>query len=447
MKDSDIDSCSKTCSPDEPIAGHYFVSAYPPFSTWSSDKTNTVSKALSQAPIDANTPSFGLYVHIPFCVERCQYCYYLSYAGKSKQHMADYADALVAELGLYCRTPALVDRHLSFVYFGGGTPSLLPDHALNRLMKGLQSVAPWDHVEEVTFECAPKTATQTKMQILKDNGVTRLSLGVQAMDDDILRKNGRVHLTRDVEQAIDAIHGAGFRVVNIDLIAGLIGENEESFLRSLDRSIDLKPDSITIYQLEIPMNTPLYRNLQSGQLNDIAATWDEKRRRVGLAFDHLENSGYHVQNAYSAVRDPNKHRFVYQDQQYVGADLLGIGQASFSYINGVHFQNEAKEQAYFERLQKETMPIKRAYQLNDDERLIREFILQLKLGGIDGDYFMEKFHVNVRDRFAEPLAKLEQAGWIELDAANLILTRAGLLRVDRLLEKFYLPCHRNIRYS
>lgn len=435
------------CSPEEPIAGNYFVSTYPPFSTWSSNDIPTVSDMLGQKPDEGTVPPLGLYVHIPFCVERCHYCYYLSSAGNSKRQMTGYADALSEELTLYCRTPALAGRNLSFVYFGGGTPSMLPVETIRQLMTSLQSAAPWSSVKEATFECAPKTVTLSRLSTLKDAGITRISLGVQALDDDVLKKNGRVHLTEDVERAYAVISKFGFPITNIDLIAGLVGETEASFIRSLDRAIAMQPESVTIYQLEIPLNTPLYHSLSSAQADTGLATWDEKHRRLGLALSQLESAGYHVQTGYTAVRDPNRHPFIYQDAQYHGADLLGIGQASFSYIGGLHFQNVTTEEDYYSSLRSGALPIKRAYRLNDEERLVREFILQLKLGRIDCHDFELKFGVNVRDHFSRPLDELSRAGWIEQDREHLTLTRAGLLRVDRLLERFYLPRHRHVRYS
>ncbi len=216
-------------SDHEPLKGNYFIATYPPFATWTSEAVGAVPRVLDQSQSPSGTP-LGLYVHIPFCVERCQYCYYLSHAGKSRRHMDEYVDALANELRLYRDTPAMSNRNVCFVYFGGGTPSLLPDETLARLLDRLQLIAPWTAAEEVCFECAPKTATASKMSILRDNGVTRLSLGVQTFNDDVLRQNGRVHLAADVDRAYEAIRGAGFPVVNVDLIVGLVGETEASFM-------------------------------------------------------------------------------------------------------------------------------------------------------------------------------------------------------------------------
>ncbi|MCH7883664.1 MAG: coproporphyrinogen III oxidase family protein [Planctomycetes bacterium] len=432
---------------DEPLEGHYFVSTYPPFSTWTADRVADAKRMLNRAPTASPDAAFGLYVHIPFCMKRCRYCYYLAYTGRSLEQIDGYLDTLVDELAIYRRSPALAERDLSFVYFGGGTPSLLHERSLARMIDRLQSIMPWSKAKEVTFECAPKTVNECKLRILKDSGVTRLSLGVQIMDDEVLRSNGRVHFVSDVEQAYAEIRKVGFPVVNIDLIVGLIGETDSTFFGSLDRVLGMQPDSVTIYQLEIPHNTPLYAALRCGGLDATPASWEEKRHRLAGAFARLEEHGYHVRSAYAAVRDPVRHPFVYQDAQYHGADLLGLGVSSFSYIDGVHFQNVTSNRAYVEKVRTGSCPIGRAYTLSDDERLVREFVLQLKLGRADAKYFSGKFGVDLRERFRRPLDQLARLGWLSADAQGITVTRVGLLRVDRLLANFYHRCHKNKQHS
>ena len=430
----------------EPLTGNYFISTYPPFSTWTSEAVGAVSQMLHNPKAPSSTP-LGLYVHIPFCVERCRYCYYLSHAGKSRRYMDEYVDALANELRLYRDTPALSNRNIRFVYFGGGTPSLLPNETLARLLGRLQLIAPWTAAEEVCFECAPKTATASKMNILRDSGVTRLSLGVQTFNDDVLRQNGRIHLAADVDRAYEAIRGAGFPVVNIDLIVGLVGETEASFMESVDHVIFMAPESVTIYQLEIPLNTPLCHALDTGSTDIALISWPQKRRRLGIAFTRLEEAGYTVRSAYSAVRDEKEHAFIYQDAQYHGADLLGLGVASFSYLDGLHFQNVTSDKTYFEHVRCGELPIRRAYELDNEERLIREFILQLKLGHVDVDLLHNRFGVDPLGRFATPLEELRQNRWIQSDADGVTLSREGLLRVDPFLRLFYRSCHRNAKCS
>ncbi len=441
-----FDSTSENSPTHEPVVGNYFVSAYPPFSCWKPDATTAFQQALDSPPVGTGDVPFGLYVHLPFCVHRCHYCYYLAYDGRL-QEMDGYLSALNLELSIYMSKPAMAGRPLSFVYFGGGTPSLLSISQLGRLFDGLQLTAAWDAVEEATFECAPRSVTEAKLRTLRAAGITRLSLGVQQLDDDVLRNNGRAHGVIDVLRAYERIQRVGFDLVNLDLIVGLIGETEESFLDSLDRIVGLAPDSVTIYQLEIPLNTPLYRAIREGSLESAPADWATKRSRLARAFAALEQAGYSVASAYCAVRDPDKHRFLYQDAQYHGADLLGIGVSSFSYLDGFHQQNRTRLSAYVDSLSAGRLPLGRAYALDSRARLVREFVLQLKLGRVDVSSLRCKYGVDPVDGFSSPLRKFRSAGWLEIEPDSISLTRAGLLRVDRLIPEFYLAEHRVGRYS
>ena len=431
----------------EPAEGNYFVAAYPPFSAWRAELAPRVHDALGRPMAAATAAPFGIYVHVPFCARRCHYCYYLSYAGRSGREIEAYVEGVLRELELYRAAPGLAGRRPGFVYFGGGTPSLLPTRAIRRLIAGMKSAFPWDEVEEATFECAPRSVTPGKMVELREAGINRVSVGVQQLDDEVLRLNGRVHMTADVERACEAVRTARFDEVNLDLMVGLVGETDESFRASLERVIGMGPDSVTLYPLEIPRNSPLFRSLRDGAAGPRPASWEVKRARLAWAFERLEAAGYALRSAYAAARGARHRRFVYQEEQYRGADLLGLGVSSFSYVAGVHYQNHPALEPYLACVRSNRLPIRRAYVLDDRERLVREFILQLKLGRVGTDRFRRKFGVEVAERFVEPLRWFAARGWLVCDPHEIRLTRKGLLRTDRLLPAFYLPEHRRLGYS
>jgi oxygen-independent coproporphyrinogen-3 oxidase len=441
--------CEPECTSleEEPLVGSYFVAAYPPFSLWRPEAVGEVEKLLAEPAPDGVRPAFGLYVHVPFCIHRCKYCYYLSQAGKSLRDMEAYLDAVLAEVSLYRDLPQLAGRRPSFVYIGGGTPSLLPPESIRRLLTSLRAAFSWSDVEEATFECAPRSVTRAKLREMRRRGINRLSLGIQALDDDVLRLNGRVHLVADIERAWSEIRRVRFDEINIDLMVGLVGETDESFRAGLERALHMRPDSVTIYQLEIPHNTPLYRAVQAGRLEEELPSWEAKRSRLAEAFERLEESGYTLRSAYAAARtgQHRRHRrFVYQEEQYRGADLLGLGASAFSYVCGAHFQNLADVAAYQAAVQERRLPLDRAYVLDREEQMVREFVLQLKLGSINAGYFRDTFAVDIPQRFAAPLERCAADGWLTFDCAGVRLTRAGLLRVDRLLPEFYLPQHASL---
>ncbi len=430
----------------EPPDGNYFVSAYPPFSAWTGDQVEAARRVLNTPPSARDVP-LGLYIHLPFCVKRCTYCYYLSFADRTRKDMEAYVDLLLAEAKLLRAAPALADREIEFVYFGGGTPSFLPIDLLRRLFAGLSATFPMSSPREVTFECAPQTATEDKLAFLRDAGVTRLSLGVQSFHDDILALNGRVHTSTDVDRAWQNIRSVGFPVVNLDLMVGLLGESDVTTAEDARRVIALQPESVTLYQLEMPHYTPLHRDWRESRLPATLPNWDEKRSRLAHAFGQLEQAGYTVRSAYSAVRDPVRHRFVYQDEQYTGADLAGLGVASFSYVQGVHYQNIAGADEYACAVRAGLPPLARACVLSVEEQARRELILQLKLGEVDDARFFRKFGIHLADRFGDELGTLVQRGFAQWSGEMFTLTREGLLRADFLAREFFLPRHRTARYN
>ena len=429
----------------EPVEGSYFISTYPPFSTWREDRVEDYRAVLARE--SPSSGPLGLYAHIPFCDERCSFCYYLSQANPEPSGIESYLDCLKLELQHLAATAVLRERELSFLYFGGGTPSLLSADQIRRLMGHVEASFGRSADAEVTFECAPRTADLERLKALRECGVTRLSLGIQQLNDAVLQLNGRVHSVHDVETAVERVQSVGFDVVNLDLIVGLVGETDETFFHSLERVIAMGAESVTMYQLEIPFNTPLANTIRKGREPLKVPSWGVKRRRLAAAFHELERAGYTVRSAYAAVRDPQRHRFVYQEAQYRGAELLGIGASAFSYVGGVHHQNIASTGRYRASVNGGDLPLYRAHTLSPEEQVVREFALQLKLGGCDTQYFRDRFDVDVLGLFSKPLATFRDMGWVETTAERIALTRAGLLRADRLITEFYDDRYAAVRYS
>lgn len=430
----------------ETRAGNYFVSNYPPFSFWSTEYAEHAYEALDRAP--APGVPLGVYLHIPFCRKRCHFCYFRVYTDKNSSEIQSYLDAALAELRLYAERPAIRGRKPHFVYFGGGTPSYLSTRQLGYLTDGMKAILPWDEAQEVTFECEPGTLTLPKIQFIRDIGVTRLSLGVEHFEERVLKLNGRAHGEREIPRAYEFARSCGFPQINIDLIAGMMGDTDEGWQFSIDKTIELQPDSVTIYQMEIPYNTTIYREMKE-QGHEVApvATWAKKREWVTSAFQQLEAAGYTIASAYTAVKDPSKTKFVYRDQLWSGADLLGLGVASFGHVGGTHYQNQHNWDTYLAALQDAKLPIYRGMTPSPEERLIREVCLQFKLGKVKASYFQQKFGVDIREHFAEALGRMQEWGYLTIQGDDLRLNREGLLQADRLIHEFFLPEHRDARYA
>jgi len=430
--------------------GNYFIANYPPFAYWGKEKVPEAMAALNAVPNPA-TP-LGLYLHIPFCRKRCKFCYFRVYTDKNAKDVSTYLNAIVKEVELLARTPSVGGRSLDYVYFGGGTPSYLSADQLKGLMEQLRQILPWDRAREVAFECEPGTLQKHKLEALKEMGVTRLSLGVENFKPDILQFNGRAHLEEEVYRAYGWAREVGFEQINIDLIAGMVGEDDANWRECIEKTIAMAPESVTIYQMELPYNTTFSKSLQmADEANEAApltiADWPTKRRWVSEAFAAFVAAGYEISSAYTVVKNKAKTQFVYRDALWTGADMYGTGVASFGHVGGVHIQNVDTWEAYIEHLDRGELPLGRAFATTPRDRLIRELVLQLKKGSLEAAYFRNKFGADIAAEFAAPFAKLEAGGWLTRTESGFALTQAGFLQIDRHLPAFFDEQYRGQRYA
>ena len=423
--------------------GSYFVSNYPPFSAWSREEIPAALSTLQTSGV--SSAPLGLYIHIPFCRKRCKFCYFRVYTDKNSQDVDTYCDALVRECALYSRCAALADRPFDFVYFGGGTPSFLSSEQLERLIEGIAEHFGWEHSREIAFECEPGTLQRGKLETIKSIGVTRLSLGIEHLDDAVLELNGRAHKSAEVFRSYGWAREAGFDQINVDLIAGMLGDTTEKWYETVDKTLALKPDSLTIYQMEVPHNSVIAR--ESSDLGEppVVPDWPTKRNWVDHAFKRFESAGYEVSSAYTMSRPREGGDFVYRNAVWHGADMIGMGVASFSHIAGVHYQNHDAWEDYIRLLNEGQLPIARALSMTPLQQLTRELVLQTKLGRIDAGYFRKKFGVDITRQYADVYKGLSADGFVNVDGDAITLTRRGLLCVDALLPQFFEPRYRNVR--
>jgi oxygen-independent coproporphyrinogen-3 oxidase len=419
---------------DATETGSYFVANYPPFSRWHADAVPEVLAAFEAEP---TAEPLGLYLHVPFCRKRCKFCYFRVYTDVAADDVERYSQALVREASLAAGRRAVAGRTLRYVYFGGGTPSFLGVRQLERLVDGIHRSFGWDEAEEVTFECEPGTLSEPKVRALKTLGMTRISLGVENFDDGVLEANGRAHLSAEILRAWDWIKAAGFPSTNVDLIAGMVGETTESWQRTVERTLDLQPDSLTIYQMELPANTVFVHDAREQGAPAAVADWPTKRAWVDWAFERFLEKGYAISSGYTLVRDPERVRFRYRDMLWEGSDLVALGVASFGHISGLHYQNATHWDDYLAGIDGGRLPICRGLRPSSRELLIRELVLGLKKGTVDRDRLRRKFGIDPRLEWAAQWERLREEGFLERIDPDPVLSRSGLLQVDRLLHRFF----------
>jgi oxygen-independent coproporphyrinogen-3 oxidase len=427
--------------------GSYFISNYPPFSLWKSELVPEAMSALDLGADQRSPAPLGLYIHIPFCRKRCKFCYFRVYTNQNAKAIEDYVQALIREIELISQRPGVAGRELLFVYFGGGTPSYLSSKQLRSLRERMSEYVTWENAKEVTFECEPGTLSLEKLQTLKDIGITRISLGVENFDDKILEENGRAHLSPEIFRAYEWIQQVGFPQVNIDLIAGMIGETDENWQRCISQALQMKPDNITIYQMELPFNTVISKEMKELGIVSPIAGWPTKRRWVSEAMDQLLSAGFHVSSGNELIRNPATDHFIYRDNVWRGCDLIATGVSSFGHFQGVHYQNLDRIEDYMETVNRGELPINRALRPSRHQLLIRELVLLMKEGHLSVQWFRDRFGVDILDEFADAFRNQQAAGYLTVQGDDIQLTRRGLLQVDSLLPEYFEPQHRAIRYT
>jgi len=228
----------------------------------------------------------------------------------------------------------------------------------------------------------------------------------------------------------------------------MVGETWENWRENIRRTIELSPDSVTIYQMELPFNTVYSKDILGNQIETPVADWPTKRAWLDYAYDTLGAVGYHVSSAYTLVKDPQKVNFSYRDNLWRGSDLLATGVASFGHVSGVHYQNKSEWADYTKTLLEENrLPLLRAMRPTAHQLLVREMILLLKKGFLDVAYFRQKFGVDIVDEWRDAWTTYQGDGLLTFDDDRIELTRKGLLQVDALLPAFFEPEHQGVRYT
>ena len=282
----------------------------------------------------------GLYLHIPYCAQKCLYCGFTSFAGADRFAMERYIRALKRELTI--RAQSVSDLCFDTIFVGGGTPSLLPADLFSDLIDHARSTLRVSDGAEFTCECNPESASEALFHVWRACGVNRVSIGVQTFNDALLQRIGRVHTAAQAVKAVQAAQDAGFVRVGIDLICGLPGQTPEDFKKTLQTAIGLAVGHISCYQLEIEPGTPLHEQVQGAAI--IPKNGDESADDMALAAQTLALAGY---RRYEVSNFALSGQACVHNQNYWrrGA-YLGAGLAAHSFLHGCRAWNTADMQTY-----------------------------------------------------------------------------------------------------
>ena len=373
----------------------------------------------------------GIYIHIPFCRSRCSYCDFAT--GLYENSLADrYVDAVVSEI---TRASHHVDhRMVDTIYFGGGTPSLLTPAQVDKLMKTVGQHFTVDPFAEITMEMNPGTVTVEDLRELRRLGINRASFGAQTFDDAELAKLGRCHNTADTLRTFQDLRSAGFDNVSFDLIAGLPGQSLARWEQNVSRALELAPEHLSFYLLEVHASTPLAehikRGIQPAPDDDLAAVMYESM------LEQAEAAGYKHYEISNLCRPglESRHNLKY----WTAEPYFGYGCSAHSFDGFMRrWSNIRDVKEYVSAIQQGASPVVEQRDLTvADTRAEAVFLGMRLMSGVDTKQYQRLFGINLREEFSDDIARFEEAGLLALEGDMMRLTRAGALLSNEVFAAF-----------
>lgn len=370
------------------------------------------------------TPSLGLYLHIPFCVHKCDYCDFYSVPGRGKR-MDEYLKALQCHLEE--SAPQAQTYRVDTIYFGGGTPSYFGARRLAELLRVLQRLFVVDRACEITVECNPDSMDQESLTLLRRAGVNRLSIGVQSAQDSELKAVGRVHSFAQVTRAVQRARQAGFDNLSLDLIYGLPGQTLASWQETVEAALKLAPEHLSCYGLKLEEGTPLYQRRETEQMAD-----DDTQADMYLwMVDRLAQAGY-AQYEISNFARPgfeSRHNLKY----WLGGEYMGFGPSAHSYFGGRRYSFVRDLDVYVKGIFYNGRIIDESRLINRRERGKEYLMLRMRTArGVEESEYRRAFYLNfipLEERFRE----YRDYGWAECTDGRWHFTPSGFLLSNPLI--------------
>ena len=380
----------------------------------------------------------GIYIHIPFCKQKCYYCDFVSYSNKCNE-VKEYIESLKKEIKEF----DFSNYKVTSIYIGGGTPSYIDSIYIVEILSELKEKLKCNLIEfkdiEITIEVNPGTVDTKKLNDYKKSGINRLSIGLQSTKNDILKKIGRIHTYQEFLEIYKLAREIGFKNINIDLMIGIPGQKIEDLKNTLQDIIKLEPEHISVYSLIIEENTPIEKMLENGEIK--LPDEDLERNMYWYVKNTLELNGYNhyeISN-FAKLGKESRHNLNCWNQE----EYIGFGVAAHSYLNDIRFSNTINVEEYIQHIEnnrkEENIQIEESQSLEDKKN---EFMMLgfRKIQGVDIARFKEKFIDNPIFLYREKLNKLVEEGLIEVDLNHIKLTNKGIDLANLVFEEFVDDC-------
>lgn len=392
----------------------------------------------------------GLYIHIPFCEKKCRYCGFYSLAGCAEEIKSKYVKAALKEIEEMLSYFGDGDKEgylIDSIFIGGGTPSSLDARHIVRILESVKSLANVSKDAEISIETNPGTLSLDKLKAYKEAGINRISMGVQSLDDDILKKYGRIHNAQDVYKNFEDIRKAGFENVNLDLMFGLPGQTMKIWEETLNKAIKLEPEHMSFYSLQLEEGTPIFEDFLNGKFQQVSDELDREEYHRGI--EVLESFGYEHYEI-SNMAKPNKqcrHNLKYWSFK----DYLGIGCGASSFMKGTRFSNKEDIETYtnYWNGKDSNNPFSETYIENllseytqntlEDSCSEYTFTALRKKEGLNLADFKENFGIDFFKHFSaqkEIVENYAKTGHVILDESSLRLTTLGFDISNQIMAEF-----------
>ncbi|WP_195466427.1 radical SAM family heme chaperone HemW [Clostridium perfringens] len=373
----------------------------------------------------------SLYIHIPFCAQKCLYCDFPSFARKDHLRKA-YIEALNKEI------INLREKHnnleINTIFIGGGTPSVLESNELECLLKEIAKLNMAKDIE-YSMECNPGNLTEEKLEVMKKYGVNRISMGLQAKQDNLLKGLGRIHNYKTFKENFLLAKKVGFNNINVDLMFGLPNQSLNEWEETLREIISLEPAHISAYSLIIEEGTTFYNLYENDKLK--LPTEEEERKMYHLAKEILEENGfnqYEISN-YAKEGKECRHNLAYWNMD----NWIGVGSASASYINGKRIKNISSVEEYINSIKDKGEAVEEIINNSKNDNMEEFMFMGLrKINGIDENEFKNRFSMNINDVYGEILNKYIGEGLLIRESGRIFLSEKGIEISNVIMADFLL---------
>ncbi|WP_150542654.1 radical SAM family heme chaperone HemW [Clostridium perfringens] len=373
----------------------------------------------------------SLYIHIPFCAQKCLYCDFPSFARKDHLRKA-YIEALNKEI------ISLREKHnnleINTIFIGGGTPSVLEADELECLLKEVAKLNMAKDIE-YSMECNPGNLTEEKLEVMKKYGVNRISMGLQAKQDNLLKGLGRIHNYKTFKENFLLAKKVGFNNINVDLMFGLPNQRLNEWEETLREIISLEPAHISAYSLIIEEGTAFYNLYENDKLK--LPTEEEERKMYHLAKKILEENGfnqYEISN-YAKEGKECRHNLAYWNMD----NWIGVGSAAASYINGKRIKNISSVEKYINSINEKVEAVEEIINNSKNDNMEEFMFMGLrKINGIDENEFKKRFSMNINDVYGEILNKYIGEGLLIRESGRIFLSEKGIEISNIIMADFLL---------